>query len=123
MKVEEMSSSQMERIVTERMLELGVPAHLKGYHYLREAIVLTAFDMDMVSSVTKVLYPAVGRKFVVEGGRVERAIRNAIEVAWERGDTKRFQVLFAYSKETGCARPTNSEFIARIADQIRLDFI
>lgn len=121
MNVQEIPLVKIERCATEIILDLGVPAHLKGYHFLREAIVLSVYDMERVTSVTKLLYPMVGKKFFTNGSRVERAIRNAIEVSWERGSAVKFESLFVYSKEMGCKRPTNSEYIARIADQIRLD--
>lgn len=103
------------------MLEIGVPAHLKGYHYLREAIAIAKDDMEAVSSVTKLLYPVIAKKFRTTDQKVERAIRNAIEVSWDRGNPDTFEELFGYSIMTGKGRPTNSEYIARIADKIRLD--
>ncbi len=123
MKLEEMTAADMERYVTSIMLELGVPAHLKGYHFLREAIILSVNDMEVVSSVTKLLYPTIGRTCATSGNRVERAIRNAIEVSWKRGNTEKFQSVFGFSRDTGASRPTNSEYIAKIAEQIRLDLL
>lgn len=108
--------------VTRLMLEIGVPVHLKGYHYLREAICLTAEDMELVGSVTKLLYPQIAKRFVTTDGKVERAVRNAIEVSWERGNTEMFEQVFGYSRKTGKTRPTNSEYIACMADKVRLDF-
>jgi len=112
---------ELERYITNIMLDIGVPAHLKGYHYLREAILLSGRDVEAVSSVTKILYPAVARHFKTTGQKVERAIRNAIEVSWMRGNDATLEGLFGYSSSSGKARPTNSEYIARIADKIRLD--
>lgn len=104
------------------MLEIGVPAHLKGYHYLRDAIILSGKDMEVVSSVTKLLYPTIAKHFKTTDQKVERAIRNAIEVSWSRGNVETFEKIFGYSIATGRTRPTNSEYIARIADNIRLDY-
>lgn len=112
---------QLERYITNIMLDIGVPAHLKGYHYLREAIMLSGRDMEAVSSVTKLLYPTIARRFKTTGQKVERAIRNAIEVSWSRGNDVTLENLFGYSSSSGKTRPTNSEYIARIADKIRLD--
>ena len=117
----EATETQMERYVSALMLELGVPAHLRGYYYLREAIVLTARDMELVGSVTKLLYPGIAKRAHTNIQRVERAIRNAIEVSWERGNPAVFEELFGYSSASGAPRPTNSEYIARIADRVRLD--
>lgn len=112
---------ELERYITEIMLEIGVPAHLKGYYYLRNAIMLTGRDVEVVTSVTKLLYPVIAKRFKTTDQKVERAIRNAIEVSWERGNTQTFEKLFGYSTQNGRHRPTNSEYIARIADKIRLD--
>jgi len=112
---------ELERYITNIMLDIGVPAHLKGYHYLREAIMLSGRDMEAVSSVTKLLYPTIARHFKTTGQKVERAIRNAIEVSWSRGNDVTLENLFGYSSSSGKTRPTNSEYIARIADKIRLD--
>lgn len=116
-----MSEVEMEKYVTRIMLDMGVPAHLKGYHYLREAIMLSEQDMEVVCSVTKLLYPAIAKRFRTTDQKVERAIRNAIEVSWSRGNLDTFEELFGYSADSGRGRPTNSEYIARIADKIRLD--
>ncbi len=116
-----LKENELERYVTGLMLEMGVPAHLKGYHYLREAIMLSGRDMETVSSVTKLLYPEVAKKYHTTDQKVERAIRNAIEISWHRGNRSAFIELFGYSEETGKGRPTNSEYIARIADKVRLD--
>ena len=104
------------------MLEIGVPAHLKGYHYLRDAIILSGKDMEVVSSVTKLLYPTIAKHFKTTDQKVERAIRNAIEVSWSRGNVETFEKIFGYSVASGRTRPTNCEYIARIADNIRLDY-
>lgn len=115
------SDSELEKQITSIMLDIGVPAHLKGYHYLRDAILLSGRDMEVVSSVTKLLYPTIAKHFKTTDQKVERAIRNAIEVSWTRGNVDTFERLFGYSIESGKGRPTNSEYIARIADEIRLD--
>lgn len=122
MDVKMLNRNDLERYVTRIMLDLGVPAHLKGYHYLREAIIISERDMEIVSSVTKLLYPSIAKRFSTTEQKVERAIRNAIEVSWMRGNVETFEELFGYSLESGKGRPTNSEYIARIADKIRLDF-
>lgn len=113
--------AQTEVYVSDYMLELGIPAHLRGYYYLREAILLSAEDMELVGSVTKLLYPSIAKNFHTSVQRVERAIRNAIEVSWERGNSSVFEELFGYSQRTGAQRPTNSEYIARIADKVRME--
>lgn len=113
---------ELERYITTIMLDIGVPAHLKGYHYLRDAILLSGRDMEVVSSVTKLLYPAIAKRFKTTDQKVERAIRNAIEVSWNRGNAETFKKMFGYSVLSGKSRPTNSEYIARIADKVRLDF-
>ena len=113
--------NELERYVTNVMLDMGIPAHLKGYHYLRDAIMLSGRDMEAVSSVTKLLYPVIAKHFKTTDQKVERAIRNAIEVSWMRGNADTFEKLFGYSSLSGKNRPTNSEYIARIADKIRLD--
>ncbi len=112
---------ELERYITGVMLDIGVPAHLKGYHYLRDAILLSGRDMEVVSSVTKLLYPTIAKRFKTTEQKVERAIRNAIEVSWTRGNAETFEKMFGYSARTGRTRPTNSEYIARIADKVRLD--
>jgi two-component system response regulator (stage 0 sporulation protein A) len=106
--------------VTDVIHEIGVPAHIKGYQYVREAIVLSVRDPDIINSVTKVLYPAVARKFSTTPSRVERAIRHAIEVAWDRGDLETLQRFFGYTVSNIKGKPTNSEFIAMIADRLCL---
>ena len=118
---ERMSSLDLERYVTQIMLDMGIPAHLKGYHYLREAILISERDMGTVTSVTKLLYPSIAKRYHTTDQKVERAIRNAIEVSWKRGNTQTFEELFGYSSVSGRHRPTNSEYICRLADKIRLD--
>ncbi len=110
----------LESVVTEIIHEIGVPAHIKGYQYLREAIILTVNDMDAINAVTKVLYPAVAKKFATTPSRVERAIRHAIEVAWDRGDLEVLQKYFGYTVSNIKGKPTNSECIAMIADSLTL---
>ncbi|MBQ3403859.1 MAG: sporulation initiation factor Spo0A C-terminal domain-containing protein, partial [Oscillospiraceae bacterium] len=110
----------IESIVTEIIHQIGIPAHIKGYQYLREAIILTINDMDIINAVTKVLYPAVAKKFGTTPSRVERAIRHAIEVAWDRGDVEILQKYFGYTVSNIKGKPTNSEFIAMIADRLSL---
>ena len=110
----------LETVVTDIIHEIGVPAHIKGYQYLREAIILTVNDMDAINAVTKVLYPAVAKKFATTPSRVERAIRHAIEVAWDRGDLETLQKFFGYTVSNIKGKPTNSEFIAMIADSLTL---
>ena len=116
-----MNDCDLERYVTDIMLDIGVPAHLKGYHYLRDAIMLSGRDMEVVCSVTKLLYPTIAKHFRTTDQKVERAIRNAIEVSWARGNVETFEKMFGYSALSGRPRPTNSEYIARIADKVRLD--
>ncbi len=118
---ERMSSPDLERHITQIMLDLGIPAHLKGYHYLREAILISEQDMETVTSVTKLLYPSIAKRYHTSEQKVERAIRNAIEVSWQRGNVSIFEELFGYSSQTGRQRPTNSEYIFHLADKIRLD--
>lgn len=112
----------MERLVTGIIHEIGVPAHIKGYQYLREAILITVDDMDVINAVTKVLYPEVAKRFNTTASRVERAIRHAIEVAWDRGDLETLQKYFGYTVNAVKGKPTNSEFIAMIADRLVLQF-
>ena len=110
----------LEREVTAVIHEVGVPAHIKGYQYVREAIVIAVQDMDVINAVTKVLYPEVARRYSTTPSRVERAVRHAIEVAWDRGDLETLQRYFGYTVSNTKGKPTNSEFIAMIADRIRL---
>ena len=110
----------LDAIVTEVIHEIGVPAHIKGYQYVREAIILAINDMEVINAVTKVLYPTVAKKFQTTPSRVERAIRHAIEVAWDRGDIETLQKFFGYTVSNIKGKPTNSEFIAMIADRLGL---
>lgn len=110
----------LEKDVTDMIHEIGVPAHIKGYQYLREAIMMAVEDIDMLGSITKILYPTIAKKYQTTASRVERAIRHAIEVAWSRGKMETLDALFGYTINTGKGKPTNSEFIALIADKIRL---
>lgn len=112
----------LEKDVTDTIHEIGVPAHIKGYQYLREAIMMSVQDIEMLGSITKVLYPTIAVKFQTTPSRVERAIRHAIEVAWSRGKMETLDALFGYTINTGKGKPTNSEFIALIADKIRLQY-
>ncbi len=114
------SSQSVEAMVTHIIHEIGVPAHIKGYQYLREAIVMAVNDMDVINAVTKVLYPSVAKTFSTTASRVERAIRHAIEVAWDRGDIETLQSFFGYTVSNAKGKPTNSEFIAMIADRLQL---
>ncbi len=114
------SESDLEAQVTRIIHRIGVPAHIKGYQYLRTAILMTVQDSTIIDSVTKVLYPQVAKKYQTTTSRVERAIRHAIEVAWDRGDVDTLDSFFGYTVQTGRGKPTNSEFIALIADNLRL---
>ena len=110
----------IESMVTGIIHEIGVPAHIKGYQYLREAIIIAVNDMDVINAITKVLYPQVAKAFQTTPSRVERAIRHAIEVAWDRGDLDTLQRFFGYTVSNTKGKPTNSEFIALIADKLQL---
>ena len=112
----------IETQVTQIIHQIGVPAHIKGYQYLRTAILLTVKDSDVINSVTKVLYPSVAKKYSTTTSRVERAIRHAIEVAWDRGDVDTLNSYFGYTIQNNRGKPTNSEFIAMIADNLRLKY-
>ena len=114
------NSSSIEAMVTGIIHEIGVPAHIKGYQYLREAIIIAVGDMDVINAITKVLYPQVAKTFQTTPSRVERAIRHAIEVAWDRGDLDTLQRFFGYTVSNTKGKPTNSEFIALIADKLQL---
>ncbi len=112
--------TSIEAMVTGIIHEIGVPAHIKGYQYLREAIMIAVEDMDVINAITKVLYPRVAKTFQTTPSRVERAIRHAIEVAWDRGDLDTLQRFFGYTVSNTKGKPTNSEFIALIADKLQL---
>ena len=111
----------LENRVTNMIHEIGIPAHIKGYHYLRDAILMAIEDMDVLNAITKILYPTVAKKHQTTSSRVERAIRHAIEVAWGRGKIDVLDELFGYTISNGKGKPTNSEFIALVADTIRLE--
>ncbi len=113
--------ADIEAMVTSIIHEIGVPAHIKGYQYLREAIIIAVNDMDVINAITKVLYPQVAKTFQTTPSRVERAIRHAIEVAWDRGDLDTLQRFFGYTVSNTKGKPTNSEFIALIADKLQLE--
>ncbi|MDR2888419.1 MAG: sporulation initiation factor Spo0A C-terminal domain-containing protein [Lachnospiraceae bacterium] len=110
----------VEGYVSNIMVDMGIPAHLKGYRYIRSAVLLAAEDMRVVGSVTKLLYPEIAKQYGTTDRKVERAIRNAIEISWERGNIGCFEEIFGYSGSDGCERPTNSEYIAGIADRVQL---
>lgn len=111
----------MESKITKIIQEIGVPAHIKGYLYLREAITMVVNDMDFLGAITKELYPTIATKFNTTPSRVERAIRHAIEVAWNRGKVETIDRIFGYTINNNKGKPTNSEFIALIADMLRLE--
>ena len=115
-----MDKTSIESMVTGIIHEIGVPAHINGYQYLREAIIIAVNDMDVINAITKVLYPQVAKTFQTTPSRVERAIRHAIEVAWDRGDLDTLQRFFGYTVSNTKGKPTNSEFIALIADKLQL---
>ena len=114
--------ASLELAVTNIIHEVGVPAHIKGYHYVREAIMMAVEDMEVINAITKVLYPAVAKKFGTTSSRVERAIRHAIETAWNRGDIDTLNSFFGYTVSNSKGKPTNSEFIAMIADKLHLQY-
>jgi len=118
----ESAPPDIETQVTKIIHQIGVPAHIKGYQYLRTAILMTVSDSDIINSVTKVLYPSVAKKYSTTTSRVERAIRHAIEVAWDRGDIDTLNSYFGYTVQNNRGKPTNSEFIAMIADNLRLKY-
>ena len=111
----------LEALVTNIIHGVGVPAHIKGYQYLREAIMMVVKDIDVINQITKSLYPQIAQKFSTTPSRVERAIRHAIEVAWGRGEVDLMQNIFGYTVSANKGKPTNSEFIAMIADKLRLE--
>jgi two-component system response regulator (stage 0 sporulation protein A) len=117
----EKNQENLEALVTNIIHEVGVPAHIKGYQYLREAIIMVVNDIDVINQITKSLYPKIAYKFNTTPSRVERAIRHAIEVAWGRGDQKTVEKIFGYTISAAKGKPTNSEFIAMIADKLRLE--
>ena len=121
-RIENRGDIELESRVTKIIHQIGVPAHIKGYQYLRSAIIMTVNDTEIINSVTKILYPSVAKQFKTTSSRVERAIRHAIEVAWDRGDVDTLKSYFGYTIQQGRGKPTNSEFIAMIADNLRLKY-
>ncbi len=119
---EHKESHDLEVVVTDMIHQLGVPAHIKGYHYLRKAILLSIDDHELLDSITKRLYPTVAKEFDTTSSRVERAIRHAIEIAWDRGNLDTLNAFFGYTVNTCKGKPTNSEFIALITDKLRLQY-
>lgn len=117
----EQKKKDLEASITNIIHEIGVPAHIKGYMYLREAITMVYNDIELLGSITKVLYPDIAKKYNTTASRVERAIRHAIEVAWSRGNIESISALFGYTVNISKAKPTNSEFIAMVADRLRLE--
>ena len=116
----EIEGRDLEKDVTDMIHEIGVPAHIKGYQYLREAIMMSVEDVEMLGSITKILYPTIAKKYQTTPSRVERAIRHAIEVAWDRGDVDVLNSYFGYTIHNTRGKPTNSEFIAMISDKLCL---
>lgn len=114
------TEADLEVMITEIMHQIGVPAHIKGYHYLRDAIIFSINNIEMINAITKLLYPAIAKKHGTTSSRVERAIRHAIEVAWDRGNIEVLNSYFGYTIHTNRGKPTNSEFIAMISDKLRL---
>jgi two-component system response regulator (stage 0 sporulation protein A) len=119
---EKLGDEDIETQVTQIIHQVGIPAHIKGYQYLRSAIIMTIEDNEIINSVTKILYPSVAKKYSTTTSRVERAIRHAIEVAWDRGDIDTLNSYFGYTIQNNRGKPTNSEFIAMIADNLRLKY-
>lgn len=118
----EQKPKNLDASITSIIHEIGVPAHIKGYLYLREAIAMVYNDIELLGSITKVLYPDIAKKYNTTASRVERAIRHAIEVAWSRGNIESISSLFGYTVSMSKAKPTNSEFIAMVADKLRLEY-
>ena len=118
--MQRVEDKKIEQMISHMMLDMGVPAHLKGYRYVRTAVLMAEEDMKVVGSVTKLLYPEIAKQYNTTDGKVERALRNAIEISWERGNQETVEGLFGYCSESGQGRPTNSEYIAAIADTIRI---
>ncbi len=115
-------ASSIENDVTEIIREIGIPAHIKGYQYIREGIIMAINDMNMLNYITKLLYPSIAKKYKTTSSSVERAIRHAIEVAWGRGRLEVIEEMFGYTVSAGKGKPTNSEFIALIADKLRIEY-
>lgn len=114
--------NSLENDVTEIIRDIGIPAHIKGYQYIREGIIMSITDMNMLNYITKLLYPSIAKKYKTTSSSVERAIRHAIEVAWGRGKIEVIEDLFGYTVSAGKGKPTNSEFIALIADKLRIQY-
>ena len=114
------NDNDLEIMVTDILHQIGVPAHIKGYHYLRESIILSIKNSEIINSITKLLYPTIAKNHATTASRVERAIRHAIEVAWDRGDIDVLNSYFGYTIQNQRGKPTNSEFIAMISDKLRL---
>ena len=110
----------LESQVTELILQIGIPAHIKGYHFVRSAIIMAIETPDTINAITKIVYPTIAKKYQTSPSRVERAIRHAIEVAWDRGDVDTLNSIFGYSINSNKGKPTNSEFIAMLSDKLRL---
>ena len=123
MKYSEIGISEKRCYVTKIMLEMGMPAHLRGYHYLREAVCLSVENMELVGSITKLLYPEIAKVYHTTNVKVERAIRSVIEIGWERGNEELFEDIFGYSRVQGKNRPTNSEFVLGLADRVRWEIV
>lgn len=119
--INEKNQENLEALVTNVIHEIGVPAHIKGYQYLREAIMMVVQDIDIINQITKMLYPEIAERYHTTPSRVERAIRHAIEVAWARGKNDAVESIFGYTVSAAKGKPTNSEFIAMIADKLRLE--
>ncbi len=116
------NNRNLEMEITGIIHDIGIPAHIKGYQYLRDSIIMSVVDGEIINSITKILYPTIAKKYQTTSSRVERAIRHAIEVAWNRGNTDTLNDLFGYTISNGKGKPTNSEFIALISDKIRLEY-
>lgn len=120
-KTNKLTTKSLDSEITDVLHEIGVPAHIKGYLYLRESITMVYNDIEILGSITKILYPVVAKKFKTTSSRVERAIRHAIEVAWNRGNVDAISEIFSYTINYNKSKPTNSEFIAMLADKLRLE--
>ena len=117
---EEDETPDIENQVTELILQIGIPAHIKGYHFVRSAIIMAVESPDTINAITKIVYPTIAKMYQTSPSRVERAIRHAIEVAWDRGDVDTLNSIFGYSINSNKGKPTNSEFIAMLSDKLRL---
>lgn len=115
-------SGDLERDITNILLEIGIPAHIKGYQYIREGIIMAFYDRNMLHYITKFLYPSIAKKYKTTSSSVERTIRHAIEVAWRRGDMEVLEEVFGNTVSAGKGKPTNSEFMALLTDKLRLEY-